>query len=242
MNCFGRVLMIRLFLFFLLGPLLAAQHQAYPKPMPRWLDPQSASLQGALPPPPPPGSLAAQADLETVLQVQAWRTPEQAALAQRLVQDDPFKFSEVLGPGFSAERLPLTAAFLKQVIADTVAVNLALKDRFQRKRPHLEDPRVEPCLELTGSPAYPSGHSVRAYVTASILSGLFPERREALLNYARKAAWARVQGGIHYPTDLEGGRILALAIVAALQQSGAFRAEQEACKAEIAAWRLKNAG
>ena len=241
MSRFRPAFLIPVCLGWTLGLLSAEPPKVWPKPVATFLDPKAAALREALPPPPEPGSLADRTDLETVLQVQVWRTPEQAALSQRLVQDDPFKFAEVLGPQFNDRNFPLTAGLLRRVLADTYAVSLTLKDVYARKRPHLQDPRVEPCLERVSTPSYPSGHSTRAYVTATILSGLFPERKEALLGFARKAAWARVQGGIHYPTDLEGGRLLAMAIVEALQKSEAFRKALQDCRAEVATQALKAA-
>lgn len=227
-----------------LGSSFQAAAQGIPqeKPVPRFLDPAAPAILAAVPPPPAPGSLADRADLETVLQVQIWRTPEQEALANRLVQDDPFKFAEVLGPEFSAKGLPQTAALLKQVLTDAYLVGSGLKDRFVRRRPHLEDQRVQPCVERSSSPSYPSGHATRAYVLAAVLSELYPSRTDALLAFARKAAWARVQGGIHYPSDLEGGRQLALAIVAAMQKSPEFQKALAVCKEELLAYRLRKAG
>lgn len=223
----------------LLAGDLAAQGE---KAVARFLDPKSAVFDAALPPPPAPGSLADRADLETVLQAQVWRTPEQESLANRLVQDDPFKFAEVLGPEFSSKALPQTAALLKQVLTDAYLVGTALKDRYARKRPHLEDQRVQPCVERSVSPSYPSGHSTRAYVLAAVLSELYPGHTDALLTFARKAAWARVQGGIHYPTDLEGGRQLAISIVAAMQKHPEFQRAMAACREEVLAHRLRKAG
>lgn len=232
---FRPALLIAMYLGLAAAPFLSAQAKVWPKPVATFLDPASPVFREALPQPPVLGSLAAQADLETVLQVQAWRTPDQVALAQRLVMEDPFSFSEVLGARFNNQNFPRTADLLKTVLTDSYAVSLTLKDVFIRKRPHLDDARVKPCVELSTSPSYPSGHSTRAYLTATLLSGLFPDRREALIAFARKAAWARVQGGIHYPTDLEGGRLLAAALVAELQKSEAFRRRLDACVVEIAA-------
>lgn len=235
MRRFRPALLIALSLGLAAAPFARAQAKAWPKPVATFLDPAAPALRAALPQPPAAGSLAAQSDLETVLQVQAWRTPDQVALAQRLVLEDPFSFAEVLGDRFNGQNYPRTADLLKTVLTDSYAVSLTLKDVFTRKRPHLEDPRVKPCVELSTSPSYPSGHATRAYLTATLLAGLFPERREALLGFARKAAWARVQGGIHYPTDLEGGRLLAAALFTELNKSEAFRQRLGACAAEIVA-------
>lgn len=233
--------LIRLFFFLAVTSLVAGPPEPWPKPVPTFLDPNVPALRQALPPPPPPGSLAAKADLESVLQVQVWRSADQVALAQRLVKEDPFNFAEVLGPQFNGTNYPRTAEMLKKVLSDSYAVSLTVKDLYIRKRPHLEDPRVQPCVELSTSPSYPSGHATRAYLTATVLCGLFPERREALMDFARKAAWARVQGGIHYPTDLEGGRLLAMAILEELNRSAAFRKVLEDCRAEVAAHALNKA-
>jgi acid phosphatase (class A) len=241
MSRFRPALLIQIWFGLALLPLLAEPPKVWPKPVPTFIDPAAPALRAALPPPPAAGSLAAAADLETVLQVQAWRTPDQVALSLQLVQDDPFKFAEAIGPQFNGQNFPRTAELLRKVLADTYAVSLTLKDVYTRKRPHLEDPRVEPCVERTTTPSYPSGHSTRSYVTATILSDLFPERRGALQLFARKAAWVRVQGGIHYPTDLEGGRLLAVAIVEALQRSEAFQKALAECQAEVAVQALKMA-
>jgi acid phosphatase (class A) len=236
MHRFRPALLISMCLGLAAHQFAADPPQPWPKPVATFLDPAAATLRAALPAP-----LAANTDLETVLQVQTWRTPDQVNLAQRLVKEDPFNFAEVLGSWFTSQNYPRTADLLKKVLTDSYAVSLALKDQFTRKRPHLEDRRVEPCVELSNSPSYPSGHSTRAYLTATLLADLFPGRREALIAFARKAAWARVQGGIHYPTDLEGGRLLAAAIVIELNKSEAFRKLFAECRAEIAARPLQQA-
>ena len=101
-----------------------------------------------LPAPPQPGTLAAVADLEVVLEVQAWRTPEQAAWAKRSDVGDLFDFAEVLGDWFKQERIPVTAALLKGVDAELDAGIDASKKVFGRPRPGAEladhRPGVEP--------------------------------------------------------------------------------------------------
>jgi acid phosphatase (class A) len=78
-------------------------------------------------------------------------------------------------------------------------------------------------------------------VRAAVLSEVFPDRRAELQDRARAAAWARVIGGVHFPTDLDGGRRLAEACVAELRKSAAFRAAVEKCREEAAAVARKKA-
>jgi acid phosphatase (class A) len=197
-----------------------------------------------LPEPPAPGSLAANADIETVLQVQAERTPEQVAWAKVVATNDLFGVfgaHELLGPKFTKENYPLLAALVKDVLDDLRPPVDASKKLFSRARPYAIDPRVKPCVELPANDSYPSGHTWNAYVRAAVLSEVFPEKRVELQDRARSAGWARVIGGVHFPTDLDGGRRLAEVGIAELRKSAAFRAAVERCREEAAAVARKKA-
>ena len=206
-----------------------------------FLAPGTIDAKAVLPPPPAPGSLAARADLETVLQLQASRTPAEVAWARSIVKDQPFYFVNVLGPWFTKENLPVTAAFLKSVTGDLAAVSNGAKDQFARTRPPYVDAAVHPCVEIPTSASYPSGHTMRAFVWAAVLGEIFPDRQAELNTWAHQVAWGRVMGGVHFPTDLMGGRILAEAVVEALRKNPAYRADIEKCRAEVAPFLLKKA-
>lgn len=195
-----------------------------------------------LPAPPEPGSLAAQADLETVLQVQAWRTPEQVAWAKRADIGDLFDFADVLGEWFAEENLPVTAALLSDVDSDLSEGIFASKDFFARPRPFVANDHVKPCVKLYQGMSYPSGHTLSFFVEAGVLAEIFPEKRTYLFDFALKLAWGRVIGGVHYPTDLVGSRVFAAAIVEELNKNAAFRAAVESSRAEIAAMMETNNG
>jgi acid phosphatase (class A) len=91
-------------------------------------------------------------------------------------------------------------------------------------------------MEPAEEPSYPSGHTTRFFLEAGMLSEMFPDKHDALFERAQKMAWGRVQGGVHYPTDLVGGRILAAAIVEELNANPAFDAALEKAKAEVEAF------
>ena len=188
-----------------------------------------------LPPPAAAGSPAAAADLNAVLQVQAWRSAEQVAWARRVDDGSLYVFADALGPWFHAERLPVTAALLEAVDADQeIGVGVA-KRLFARPRPFVTDDRVQPCVPRLADFSYPSGHAVQFFVEAGVLAELIPEKRADLMDLAARLAWGRVIGGVHYPTDLEAGRLLAAAIVDELKKTPAFQAAVSRSRAEIAA-------
>jgi len=87
-----------------------------------------------------------------------------------------------------------------------------IKDRYRRSRPFLRDKSLSPCIDRIGGYSYPSGHAVNARVFALILSEMKPERREAFMARADRAALHRVICGVHYPSDIVAGKLLGEAI------------------------------
>jgi membrane-associated phospholipid phosphatase len=202
------------------------------------VDPASFDVAALLPPPPVPGSLAAQGDLETVRQAQAWRTPAQVAWAQVVDHGDTFAWfgaDHLLGPKFTAQNLPRLAAFMNGYGDELDPMDEAAKKIFARPRPFVVDPRVQPCVERLASSSYPSGHALFAYLDAAVLAEIFPAKRTELFERAHRVAWSRVLGGAHFPTDLEAGRRLAGVVIAAELKNPAFRAALDDCRREVAA-------
>lgn len=212
------------------GAWAPAKDNAFPK------EAVAACLE-AQPSPPAPDSLAAMADLEAVLQGQAWRTQVQVDFARRIDAGSLFEFSDVLGPGFTAAKLPQCGKLLERVDAIAGTVASKAKHRFPRLRPPYMDPRVKPCIEAPprASSSYPSGHATLFNLGALVLAEIFPEQREALLAWGRKAAWSRVIAGVHFPSDVAGGRLLAENIFARLKQDPEFMATVARCREEAAA-------
>ena len=202
----------------------------------------AADWKAVLPPPPAKGSVAALADLETVLQVQASRTPADVAWAKLTEKDNYFSdYGEVLGTWFEARNLPGLDNFIRQVTGDVQTVNKKVKDLYPRTRPFALEPTVQPVVNLPTSNSYPSGHSLRAYVMAAVLGDVFPDRQAELFAQAHRIAWARVIGGAHFPSDTIGARLVARVIVEELRKNPAYRAAVEQCRAEVAPFLLKKA-
>ena len=217
--------------------VMAPPKAAAAVPVPRYLAAGTLDFATLLPPPPEPGTVAALADLEAVLQVQAWRTPEQIAWAQLIDRDTVFNLATELGSWFRADALPRTTAWLAAVGDDIRWLDGAAKAPFRRARPHAVDPRVQPALTLPKSFSYPSGSACQAFVWAELLGEILPERRAVLVERAHRAAWSRVIGGVHFPSDVVAGRLLAAAYVDAVRKLPAFRAAQAEAMAELLAAR-----
>jgi len=189
-------------------------------------------LRALLPEPPAAGSVAAQADLLAVLQAQAWRTPEQERFAKQVDGGGPWDYQVLLNLAHS-KSLPRCEQLFKHIRSDMNELSSRTKDLYARPRPPKVDAHVKPCVFLPGSGSYPSGHTFRLHVWAGVWAELFPDRRSDLLNQARAFAWGRVLGGVHFPTDLVGGELLAQHFLKALIASPEFQKELEACRQEL---------
>ena len=226
----------------MLAALLAAPLRAQEGPAPweqatppgHFIAPEALDFATLLPPPPAWHTLAGRAELDALLQIQTWRTAEQVAWAKLVEEDTVWKAGALLGEGFTAAGLPRTARFFWKLTVDTHAISERAKHCRARPRPPLVDPRLTPCVSLPENTSYPSGHSLQAYVRAEVLSDLFPAHRKALLERAQRAAWSRILGGVHFPTDAVAGRRLAKAIVERLRSLPAYREALEDCRAELA--------
>lgn len=111
-------------------------------------------------------------------------------------------------------RRTLAFDYLLALVAVAVVTEI-LKFAFDRPRPaeFYSEVRVLslPFLSEFVDPAFPSGHTSRAFVFA-VLLGLHVRRRFPLLIlYAILVGWARIYEGVHYPSDILGGAAVGIA-------------------------------
>jgi hypothetical protein len=104
--------------------------------------------------------------------------------------------------------------FIYRLTGQLFTICLYFKKKFNRERPFqaakeldIEFPVVK--TETGVTPAYPSGHAFSAYTVAEILSKKYPDKKKELFDLAEKIAVGRIKHGVHFPSDIEGGKILA---------------------------------
>jgi acid phosphatase (class A) len=186
-----------------------------------------------LAPPPANDSAQAKAELAEVLRLQVTRTPDMVAQAQADEARNVWRFAAVMGPGFKRERLPLVDAFFKRLVDSGDAVVDPYKDMWKRPRPPQYSDLVRPIVKLSKAPSYPSKHATDATLMGIVLSNMVPEKRAEIMARAADYAHNRVVGGIHFPSDIEAGRITGTVIAARLQTQADFNAAFEAARAEL---------
>ncbi|NPT43952.1 phosphatase PAP2 family protein [Paraburkholderia sp. 1N] len=203
-----------------------------------YLDAQQIPLGTLLAPPPEDGSAQQRADLEAVLNVQRTRTPDEVTRAKADIDKSVFRFADVLGPTFNEANLPKTAALFKAASHDAGLVAKSGKLYFRRARPFIASSEVHPTVPAKAGDAYdsyPSGHATFGYMSAILLAQMVPEKRDALFARGREFGENRVVDGVHYPSDVEAGRIDGTLVAAALMDNPAFQKAFAEAKAEVRA-------
>lgn len=198
-----------------------------------YVTPAQVDVMKLLPPPPALQSEEQKRDLDELLAIQKGRTTVQEQRAIADATAGTFGFADVLGPKFSAAALPKLVLLTDKVRADGAALENLGKDYWKRPRPFETSKEVHPVGNLPKGASYPSGSSTVGYLTAIVLANMVPEKAAALLVRGRETGFNRLVLGVHYPTDVEAGRILAAAVASSLFQNPTFVKDFAEAKAEL---------
>lgn len=226
---------MRLRSLFLVLPLLllaACSGSKYPFP-PQFVTIEQVGLN-ALPTPPAKTSLRYKNELDGILARQArLRDAEKLTIADEDSITPEMIVHPVLGSTYSRAQYPALYLLLAHAASDAWQIADATQDHWQRQRPWLVDARVQLLVRPITRPGYPSGHATTNTVWAHVLSELFPHKRDALFARATAIGGHRIDGGAHFPHDVEAGKKLAAATYQKMKKSPDFQRELSAARAEL---------
>ncbi|HTV84076.1 MAG TPA: phosphatase PAP2 family protein [Dyella sp.] len=196
--------------------------------------PATIALSNLLPPPPAAGSIAAQRDLQAVLDTQKTRTDADDAAAKADTDRSVFRFADALGLAVPSSALPKTTAFFARTAQLDKALVKDAKNYWQRPRPAAVSGDVHPLAkEKADDWSYPSGHSTFGYTTAVLLANMVPEKRAAIFARADVYAQHRIVMGAHFPSDVEAGHLAGTVIAAEVMQDPSWQQDYLAARAEL---------
>jgi acid phosphatase (class A) len=200
-----------------------------------YLSPSEVDLIHVLAPPPTADSAAGKADLQAVLAAVKSRTDGEIKQVQADDRRIVFRFADAMGPNFRPEGLPFATQFFQHVYEDGNAATLAAKAYFKRQRPFVVDPDIKIIVVQAPDFSYPSNHSTFAYEAGILLAAMVPEKAAAIFERAADYAHNRIIAGVHFPTDVEAGRISGSVIDNMLLHNAHFLTDFERVKSEVRA-------
>jgi acid phosphatase (class A) len=194
-----------------------------------------------VPPPPEEGSAAWELDMEMAAQFVALKDVERR---EQAVRDAVLSFPEateafnmVLDLKISEKTTPMVYMILRRTLADAGLSTYAAKDHYNRERPFMVNgsptctPEEEDHLSEDGS--YPSGHTAIGWAWALILTELFPDQTDVILERGEEFGISRNICNVHWHSDVIAGRMMGAAAVARLHANADFLIDIEAAKNEI---------
>ena len=184
----------------------------------------------------PPPSVDSPWDHADEQLVEALQSVDDARQKEAKLDEDELypRFAEAFGRPIDRRVSPLLVNLLDRAIDDVESTAGAAKDHFHRPRPfqrlQLQHTCAKPIAPKpedhpTHGSSYPSGHSTRGWTVALILARVAPERAEALMKRAEEYEESRLICGMHFPTDVQAGQVVAEAVVAHLDASKEFEAD-----------------
>jgi acid phosphatase (class A) len=207
------------------------------EPQPRFLRVDQGQFVALFAKPPAADSVSTRRELDELLAIQERRIEGAVRTARADRKTEVWQFAAALGlPRERMRDMDALNELFEQVEDDVRPYVRAAKYRFLRLRPYEIEARIKPCIDdVRGDLSYPSGHATYGYVIALLLAELVPERRTQLMARAREFAQQRAVCGVHFPSDLEAGRLGAEWLVRLLLASPEYRAASEAARQELRA-------
>lgn len=130
------------------------------------------------------------------------------------------RFGKAMGIGnFNPREYPVTADFLLKSFSTARLSISEAKDKYARVRPyqyfdeHTPIPEKEYKDDFT---SYPSGHTIRYWTAALVLTALDPEHQNEILKVGYEGGESRTIVGFHYQSDVDAARLAASAAYARL--------------------------
>ena len=172
--------------------------------------------------PPPPDLEETAREIEAIKRLRPLREKHQADIDIEIELEGIYgRFYTVLKA--SPKTHPKMSVLMTKVFRNSTRVVFYFKDHFNRARPYHYYPEIEATIDPPEHPSYPSGHAAQAYSLALALAEAFPNRRADLEKVAYKIATNREIGGVHYKSDSEAGKMLAMQLVAQMKENSEFR-------------------
>lgn len=97
---------------------------------------------------------------------------------------------------------------IKDIVKEVDDIVHVIKNHYKRPRPENYLRNHFDTIKSKNSFSYPSGHTTISYFLCDIISNSIPEIRQDLQTLASLIGQARIDNGVHFPSDVEFGRLV----------------------------------
>lgn len=195
-----------------------------------------------LPPPPAEDSVVFLTDKTRYEAGRVLRKTERMAMA---IEDAYYKhfghaFSAAFGKEITENHTPVLYQLLTRLLQDSHDYAMrGAKEHYRRVRPFViyKDATCTPekDIKMATTGSYPSGHASFGWAAALVLSEINPQRETEILKRGIEFGDSRVVCGAHWQSDVDAGRLMGAAVVAALHNNAEFTSKLNEAKKEFVA-------
>jgi acid phosphatase (class A) len=148
------------------------------------------------------------------------------------------QFACQIGININQTNTPTLVRLLEKVSVDVNNAGNTAKSKYNQIRPFVKTGNSETCRPqedkfLSTNGSYPSGHTNEGWIWGLTLTKADPEDANKIMQRARQYGESRLVCNVHWLTDIQGGRDLAGAVFADLEQSTAFQDDVKKATEEI---------
>ncbi len=129
-----------------------------------------------------------------------------------VVQWNSIARSLVIKENTSAPMASRVYALLSVAQYDALVSAWNNKYTYNRSSPHDIDQSIEPAVQTTSDPAYPSDHAAVAGASAAVLSYLYPNETAWLTKQAAADDESRLEAGVNFRSDITAGNAIGLTV------------------------------
>ena len=153
------------------------------------------------------------------------------------------RFESALGLKLDRKNLPRLVRLLNRVAEDVLAAASEAKKRHPRPRPFQRFQLKRICGQAAPKPeaapttgtSYPSGHAAVSWAAALVMMETRPSEATPLIMRAVEFGHSRVVCGVHFPSDIDAGHLVAVAVIDKLFATPEFRSDLLCAKREVQA-------
>jgi membrane-associated phospholipid phosphatase len=217
-----------------------------PKPLPDepgggdWKPILSETATLIAPAPPPNGGPEEQGEIDSLLDLQNRRTPEDDSLAAWWNAGASLRWNEIALALVAKHRTdPARASRVYALLAvaqyDASVAARRNKELYHRLAPGLVTTLIHPQAQISGNPCYPCEHSAIAAASARILGSLYPDDSAFLQTKAAEHELCRIRSGANFPRDVSAGDSLGRRVAAVAESRARGDGHDSAASGAVAA-------
>ena len=152
-------------------------------------------------------------------------------------------FDCALGTRLAAKPRPALTRLMNRLLVDSAAVSARAGELHPRPRPIAVERTLQPCQRIDAAtrdtPSWPATGAVAGSAYAEMFAELAPDRAEAARFIGHELGRSRVVCRMNWPRDVETGQRIGRRVYWTAYETGEFRADLEAARAEVAAARAE---